>query len=565
MQWNRWCVNPLRKATWKRCSILGYRLSTASISTIQAVSRCRRNYAYLSIFYVNDWPTNFSWRLAVAALDPYMARCPIARYPDTLIVRMTRCHHYASCQRSGAGKQSGSAKADHHQTTHGCVPPRGLTTENAIVRTRDDTHDLASITSVHAKYLRSPYTHSGGGKLLHDAAVARRNARFVTMMKIAHHPLPAHEHIAYQRRVAGKQKAVHQGIARTRGKLRGRIVQYDQVGACAFAQLADRQARGTCTALQRSAPQGFAHAIAFLACGNIAMTRRQALAVLEPPQFFHRRHRNMRVRTDAEHALRIQVIGQREQAVTEIGFGGRAQARYRSASCDLPHFAVLDMRRVHQAPARIDVGVVKQPFHWPCATRGQAVLHFADLFGDVNMDRHTLRQLGREYLTHGLFRDCTQGMQGHTNAKITALMPLQCFQQAQVDVHIVAETALECSQRTPIEAAAHVEHRQQGQYDACLARRFDQGQRHRLGLCVRRAVGAMMQVLELAALGVARLEHFYIELRGNRLELFRPDRGGEGVHGFAPGPEAVVTAALALGQASHGALERMRMEVGHTR
>ena len=40
-----------------------------------------------------------------------------------------------------------------------------------------------------------------------------------------------------------------------------------------------------------------------------------------------------------------------------------------------------------KAPSRVDVGVVEQPFDGPGAGRGDAILHLADLFGDVDMNR----------------------------------------------------------------------------------------------------------------------------------------------------------------------------------
>ena len=82
------------------------------------------------------------------------------------------------------------------------------------------------------------------------------------------------------------------------------------------------------------------------------------------------------------------------------------------------------------------------------------------------------------------------------------------------------------------------------------------------GIGVRPAVGRVVQVVEFADRGVAGFQHLDVQLRGDRLQRFGVEARGEAVHGFAPGPERVLGIGLALGQAGHRALERMRMQVG---
>src|SRR3546814_4167996 len=72
--------------------------------------------------------------------------------------------------------------------------------------------------------------------------------------------------------------------------------------------------------------------------GDVAMVGHQPLAVLQPTQFLHRRYRVMRVRTDAPGAAGIEVGAQREQAVAEIGLGGRADRNGGAAGGDAAGF-----------------------------------------------------------------------------------------------------------------------------------------------------------------------------------------------------------------------------------
>ncbi len=156
-------------------------------------------------------------------------------------------------------------------------------------------------------------------------------------------------------------------------------------------------------------------------------------------------------------------------------------------------------------------------------------------------------------------------MQRDADAHARRFLLPQPFEKAQIPVDIVAETALTLRQRAPVEAAGHVERRQQRETDARFVGRFDQRERHRGRIVVRRAIGLVMQIVELADLRVARLEHLDVELRCDRLEIVGPDAAGERVHHLAPRPEAVVGVRLALGEAGHRTLERVRMQVREAR
>jgi hypothetical protein len=70
-----------------------------------------------------------------------------------------------------------------------------------------------------------------------------------------------------------------------------------------------------------------------------------------------------------------------------------------------------------------------------------------------------------------------------------------------------------------------------------------------------------MQVVELRHPGEARLEHLQVGQRRDRLEVVRRQPLDEAVHLLAPGPEGIGLGAAVLGEAGHGALEGVAVQV----
>ena len=62
---------------------------------------------------------------------------------------------------------------------------------------------------------------------------------------------------------------------------------------------------------------------------------------------------------------------------------------------------------------------------------------------------------------------------------------------------------------------------------------------------------------------VAGFQHLHIELGGDGLDLLRRQAGNETVHHLAPGPEGIIARARALGEAGHGPLEGVAVQVCH--
>src|SRR5690349_20263892 len=116
----------------------------------------------------------------------------------------------------------------------------------------------------------------------------------------------------------------------------------------------------------------------------------------------------MAVRTDADLAARVEIGFQREEPIAEIRLRRRTKADDRAARSKATHLRVSEMRRMHETPARIDRSVIEQPFDWPGVADRQRILHFADLLGDVDVDRAIAHETGIEHAAHGGFRYCAQ-------------------------------------------------------------------------------------------------------------------------------------------------------------
>lgn len=74
----------------------------------------------------------------------------------------------------------------------------------------------------------------------------------------------------------------------------------------------------------------------------------------------------------------------------------------------------------------------------------------------------------------------------------------------------------------------------------------------------------MVEIVELPDAGEAAFQHFGIGKRGDGVEAFGVQAVDEAVHRLAPGPEAVAALPCPFGEASHGALEGVAVDIGET-
>jgi hypothetical protein len=75
----------------------------------------------------------------------------------------------------------------------------------------------------------------------------------------------------------------------------------------------------------------------------------------------------------------------------------------------------------------------------------------------------------------------------------------------------------------------------------------------------------MLQVVELADLGVAAGQQFAVKMGGHAAHHLWRQLECDAVHAVAPGPEVVVCTVATLGQADEGALESVAVGIDEAR
>ena len=113
----------------------------------------------------------------------------------------------------------------------------------------------------------------------------------------------------------------------------------------------------------RAAPsQRFAGDVGrFLVGDHVAHAMAQALAVLERAQLLERAHRDVAVAADGPRAPRLEPRHELEDAVAQVRLGHRAEADARAGRAQRAHLDLREVRRMDEAPARVDVDEVADP------------------------------------------------------------------------------------------------------------------------------------------------------------------------------------------------------------
>ena len=255
-----------------------------------------------------------------------------------------------------------------------------------------------------------------------------------------------------------------------------------------------------------------------------------------------------------------------ENPITEVGFGGGADAGHGSAASRARIFLGRHMRGMNQAPARIDGRMLEQPLHGALTAPGQAVIDLLGLLGDMDVHRR-LGQHGVQACERGLEAVRRHGAQRmRSQAQGCLLRPghgLQLLQQGEHVVRAANEAGLILARRQPPEAAGLIEHGQQGHAYARLLRRAQQRQGQAGIVGIGLAAHIMVHIVELADRGVTCLQHLQVQPGRNRFQRLGRHAVGKAVHQLAPAPEAVLRLATELGQPAERTLEGMRVQIGH--
>ena len=183
---------------------------------------------------------------------------------------------------------------------------------------------------------------------------------------------------------------------------------------------------------------------------------------------------------------------------------------------------------------------------------GLALLQLARLLVRVDMADEPVR--------FGVARDLAQPVRRHRPHAVGGDPDRMAGQPQRVDAREVVLDRGVAEARVPAAVIGR------GQQDDGQSRsRAGDGERHRVRLLVRRAVGLVVDVVELADGAVAGGGHLGVDAAGHLAHRVRVERLGQPVHLLAPAPEVVVRPLAALADAPQVALERVRVHVGHRR
>ena len=201
----------------------------------------------------------------------------------------------------------------------------------------------------------------------------------------------------------------------------------------------------------------------------------------------------------------------------------------------------------------------------PGAGCGQTVFDLAHLFGDVDMDgpafgqRQDFRNVRHARGAQGVRSDAGDGM-----GQPVCMAPAR-LDEGGIAVNVMGKAALVLAGAAGAETGPAVEDRKQGEGDAGPRRRRTDAPGHFGAVGIGRTVRAMMKIVELADRGEAALQHFQLHQTCDGFDMIGRQPGIEGVHQLPPGPEAVGAGAAPFGQPGHGALEAVRVQIGHAR
>jgi hypothetical protein len=201
------------------------------------------------------------------------------------------------------------------------------------------------------------------------------------------------------------------------------------------------------------------------------------------------------------------------------------------------------------------------------AVRGDAVRHLADLLGHMHVDRHRhveargrVHQLGEHEGVDGAHR---MRRDAEAQRRVREVEVAQLGHQLQDERGIAAEAALRRRKRAIAERAVRIQHRHQREGDAGVRRGGEDAMGHLGAVGIGLALPVAVDVVELAHGRIAVLQHLDVEVPRDRFDVLGLEVRDQAIHLLAPGPEVVGGMPAEFREARHGALERVRVDVGH--
>ena len=379
----------------------------------------------------------------------------------------------------------------------------------------------------------------------------------------AQHPASSDHHFAPAGGRTGEHQRVEQPVGRDAEELALACVDHQRVGARARHQSPSRLTHRDRATGQRAREQSMCGRwLALGRCGrHVARAQLQPGAVVEPAQLFAPIARDMAVRADRQGRARAQPAAQVAQAVAQVGLGAGADHHAGAAARHRFDLCRLAVRGMHQLPALVQQLFACEPGDRPHAGGRDAVVDFGALLGDMQMERpvevvcqspqrvDSLRCCSAQRVDGQACVEQRPGAGGDLAGRCPHALRAQC------------KAPLVLAQRGLAKAGALVEHRHQRQPQARVLRRIGQRPTHGQRVGIGAAIDVVLQVVELADLGVAALQQFEVELGGDRPQLAGRDAQCDRVHPRSPRPEVVALGVALLCQASKSALESMAVGI----
>ncbi len=340
--------------------------------------------------------------------------------------------------------------------------------------------------------------------------------------------------------------------------------QHDQVRSLSRRDHSGEPPAGARSAVRRARIQDFAARRAVAVRRDDALAQHEPLSVLEPPQLFDRRDRDIAVGADAERTVLREIRREGEQAVTQVRLGRRTQTRNGTAAREAGDLVCVEMRRMHQTPARVDVVVCEQPRNGTSTEHRFDPRDFAQLLGDVKMDGDVRRRAVEQRLQLAGC-DGAQRVRAHAddNLGVVRVVGAQDLRDLEHIVDAGRKATLTFVERRAAGVTVCVQRGKQTDRDPRVARRLDERTCHCGTIIVPIAARIAMQVMKLGNRGVACGKHRAVDVTRNREQGVGIERFGECVHRLAPGPEIVFAVRAPFGAPGHRALEGVRVEVRH--
>ena len=164
-------------------------------------------------------------------------------------------------------------------------------------------------------------------------------------------------------------------------------VERDQVGGGARRDLRRRQAQAAGAVVGEAAPERRRRALVAGGDEHVAATAQAARAALGLAGLLEGVEAHVRIGAERDRHASLPELGGRQEAVAEIGLGGRAGAHGRARLREQVELAGRDVRRVHDRRRRAEHAAVVEVLDRPQAELLERLLDLARLLAGVDVER----------------------------------------------------------------------------------------------------------------------------------------------------------------------------------